>query len=138
MIDFSQGFPAQASSRLRKEHVIWLTTVDAAGVPQPRPVWFHWDGMTILIFSQQRAAKVRHIARHPHVSVHLNSDPHGDEVTVLLGTAEILPGWPAGPRVDEYLEKYSDGMAGLGYSADSFRAEYSVPIEITPTAVRGF
>jgi PPOX class probable F420-dependent enzyme len=138
LIDFSEGFPALASSRLRNEHVVWLTTVDAANVPQPRPVWFHWDGATILIFSQQRSAKVRHIARHPFVSLHLNSDAHGEEVTVLLGNAAILPGWPTGRRVDEYLKKYKQGMTGLGYTPESFREEYSVPIEVTPTAVRGF
>jgi PPOX class probable F420-dependent enzyme len=138
MVDFSQGFAAQASSRLQKEYIIWLNTVDAGNVPQPRPVWFHWDGATILIFSQERAAKVGHIARHPLVSLNLNSGPEGDEVTVLLGTAELLPGWPAGPRIDEYLQKYKEGMTALGYTPESFKEEYNTPIEITPTAVRGF
>jgi PPOX class probable F420-dependent enzyme len=138
MINFKEGFPAQASARLRTQYVIWLTTVDAANVPQPRPVWYHWDGATILIFSQARGAKVRHVARHPAVSVNLNSDPRGDEVTVLLGTAAILPTWPTGRRVDEYLQKYAEGIAGLDFTPESFKQEYSIPIEITPTAVRGF
>jgi PPOX class probable F420-dependent enzyme len=138
MIDFSEGFPAQASSRLRNQHVVWLTTVDAAHGPQPRPVWFHWDGATILIFSQPHGAKVRHIARNPIVSVNLNSDDLADEVTVFLGEAAILPGWPQGTRADEYLQKYAEGMTALGLTPESFKQEYSTPIEVTPRAVRGF
>ena len=138
MIDFSSGFPATANERLKGQRVVWLTTVDPAGRPQPRPVWFHWDGVTFLVFSQENAAKVRHIASNPKVSVHLNSDPDGDEVTVFLGTAVLLPGWPAGPRLDEYLQKYEQGIAALGNTSESFMQEYNTPIEVTPAAIRGF
>ena len=138
MIDFARGFPRRASSRLRKQVMVWLTTVDSAGTPQPRPVWFHWDGSTFLIFSQPEAAKLRHVRRNPAVAINLNSDLDGDEVTVMLGVARILRSWPEGPRVDQYLRKYRAGMKALGFTGDSFKAEYSTPIEVTPTAVRGF
>jgi PPOX class probable F420-dependent enzyme len=138
MINFTGGFPKQASARLKEHYIVWLTTVDSDNVPQPRPVWFHWDGSTLLVFSQPQAAKLRHIARNPSVSVHLNSDAEGAEVTVLVGTAKVLPRWPKGKRTAEYLKKYQDGINGLGYTSESFAAEYTTPIEITPTAVRGF
>jgi len=138
MVNFTSGFPKQASARLKEHYILWLTTVDGSNTPQPRPVWFHWDGSTILVFSQRRAAKLRHIAQNPAVSVHLNSDVHGGEVTVLVGTAKVLPGWPKGKRTAEYLTKYQDGISDLGYTPESFAAEYATPIEITPTAVRGF
>jgi len=138
MIDFASGFPRRASSRLRKQIMVWLTTVDGGGTPQPRPVWFHWDGSTFIIFSQPGAAKVRHVHRNPAVAINLNSDPDGGEVTVMLGVARILPSWPDGPRTDQYLRKYRAGMKALGYTGDTFKAEYSTPIEVTPTAVRGF
>ena len=60
MIDFSSPVGRKIKRRLREEQTIWLTTVDAQITPQPRPVWFHWDGETLLIFSQPSAAKVRH------------------------------------------------------------------------------
>ena len=138
MIDFASGFPKRASSRLRKQIIVWLTTVDGGGSPQPRPVWFHWDGSTFLIFSQPGAAKVRQIRRNPAVAINLNSDPDGDEVTVMLGVARMLPSWPKGPRVDQYLRKYRAGMKALGFTSDTFKAEYNTPIEVTPTEVRGF
>jgi len=138
MIDFASGFPKRASSRLRRQNIVWLTTVDSAGTPQPRPVWFHWDGSSLIVFSQPGAAKVSHIRRNPAVAINLNSDPDGDEVTVMLGAARTLRSWPEGSRVDQYLRKYHTGMKALGLTSAAFKAEYSTPIEVTPTAVRGF
>ena len=43
MIDFTTEFGKRADSRLKEDHIIWLTTVDVLGKPQPRPVWFLWD-----------------------------------------------------------------------------------------------
>jgi PPOX class probable F420-dependent enzyme len=63
--------------------IIWLITVDADNRPQPRPVWFHWDGETVLIFSESNKAKLRHIARNPKVSLNFNTDEDGGDVAVL-------------------------------------------------------
>ena len=61
MLDFSTRFGRHVNRRLRQEKIIWLTTVDSNNTPQPRPVWFHWDGETVLIFSERHKAKLRHI-----------------------------------------------------------------------------
>ncbi|MBI2997646.1 MAG: pyridoxamine 5'-phosphate oxidase family protein [Deltaproteobacteria bacterium] len=53
MLDFSTRFGWHVNRRLRQEKIIWLTTVDSNNTPQPRPVWFHWDGQTVLIFSEK-------------------------------------------------------------------------------------
>ncbi|MGA2819093.1 MAG: TIGR03667 family PPOX class F420-dependent oxidoreductase [Anaerolineales bacterium] len=138
MVDFSTGFGRHVSARLRREQIIWLTTVDRRRSPQPRPVWFQWNGSTILIFSQRQGAKVGHIRRNPCVALNLNSDPLGDEVTVILGQARVLKRWPAGTRIAEYLKKYRRGLRNLGMTPESFRKDYGVPIEIRPAAIRGF
>jgi hypothetical protein len=39
MIDTSTKFGQRVAQRLEEERVIWLTTVDGQGIPQPRPVW---------------------------------------------------------------------------------------------------
>ena len=49
MIDTNSEWGQRVERRLRTEEVIWLTTVDGQGMPQPSPVWFVWDGSTILI-----------------------------------------------------------------------------------------
>jgi hypothetical protein len=36
------------------------------------------------------------------------------------------------------MEKYSSGIAGLGATPEQFAQEYSVPIRVTPTGLRGW
>lgn len=40
MLDLNPKFGRKVKRRLKKEQEIWLTTTDANGTPQPRPVWF--------------------------------------------------------------------------------------------------
>src|SRR5690606_29671627 len=105
MIDLTSRFGRHASRRLRQEKIIWLTTVDERGAPQPRPVWFHWDGQTLLIYSQKDKAKLRHIARNPYISLNFNTDEDGGDVVVVLGEAKILNDSPDESRVRSYLRK---------------------------------
>ena len=107
MVDLNSRFGRHVNRRLRREHIIWLTTVDAHNTPQPRPVWCHWDGKTILIFSEKDKAKLRHIRRHSRVALNFNTDEEGGDVTVIVGNARILNIPPAPNRVKAYLRKYS-------------------------------
>ncbi len=138
MLDFSSRFGRHANRRLRQEKVIWLTTVDSETRPQPRPVWFHWDGQALLIFSEANRAKLRHIAENPRVAVSFNTDEEGGDVVVLLGNAEILSQPPPQNRVRAYLRKYAAGIEDLGMTAQQFQDSYSVPILVTPQTMRGF
>ena len=52
MEDFNTKFGRFAQKHIKKEYFIWLTTVDSAGAPQPRPVWYIWENNSFLIFSQ--------------------------------------------------------------------------------------
>ncbi len=49
MVDTSTDTGKVADEQLRNDDIIWLTTVTPAGQPQSVPVWFLWDGKTILI-----------------------------------------------------------------------------------------
>ena len=138
MIDFSSKFGRRVNRRLRQEKVIWLTTVDSHNTPQPRPVWFHWDGQTLLIFSEKNKAKLRHIAGNARVALNFSTDEDGGDVAVLVGDAEILqePTDPA--RVKTYLRKYREGIKELEMTVANFRDAYAVPILVTPQAMREF
>jgi PPOX class probable F420-dependent enzyme len=138
MLDFASRFGRRVRARLRRERIVWLTTVDAEGTPQPRPVWFHWDGKTILIFSEAGKAKLRHIARNPRVALHFNTDPGGGEVAVLIGEALIPSRAPPRHRVEAYLRKYREGIASLEMTTGEFRRAYRVPVVVTPRRMRGF
>ena len=80
MVDFSGELGARAQERLATELVIWLTTVAPSGMPHPRPVWFLWDSGAFLIYSQPTAKKLEHVARNPHVALHFNSTPDGEDI----------------------------------------------------------
>jgi PPOX class probable F420-dependent enzyme len=138
MVDFTSGFGRHANRRLRQEKVIWLTTVDEQNAPQPRPVWFHWDGETILIFSQKGKAKLRHIPHNPKVSLNFNTDEDGGDVVVILGDATILDNPPDESRVKSYLRKYREGIKSLGMTVPEFTESYSLPLIITLQHMRGF
>ena len=139
MIDLTTKFGRKVKRHLNREYVIWLTTVGADLSPQPRPVWFVWEGSSFVIFSQPHAHKVRHIAAHPRVALHFNTDEKGDEnVIVFVGNAAIDPNVPPAHRLPAYFKKYRAGIAGLKMTPEQYSAEYSVAIRVTPTGVRGW
>jgi PPOX class probable F420-dependent enzyme len=137
-LDFNSRLGRRVNRRLIKEHIIWLTTVGARGVPYPRPVWFHWDGRTVLIFSQEGVAKARHIARNPNVALNFNTDEDGGDVAILIGEATILRRPPSPDRVKAYLRKYRQGINDIGMTVATFASGYRVAILVKPKAMRGF
>jgi PPOX class probable F420-dependent enzyme len=138
MLNLNTRFGRHVNRRLREEQIIWLTTVDGRNTPQPRPVWFHWDGQTVLIFSESLKAKLRHIARNPSVALNFNTDEEGGDVVVLAGEARVLDEQPPPNRIKAYLRKYAEGIKSLNMTADQFKDVYSVPVIVSPESMRGF
>ncbi|MDQ5851450.1 MAG: TIGR03667 family PPOX class F420-dependent oxidoreductase [Chloroflexota bacterium] len=108
MIDFTTEFGARAAQSLQDEFVIWLVTVSPTLEPQPNPVWFLWEQDALLIYSQPDKPKLRNIAHHPAVALHLNCDRYGDHVVVLAGQARIDATAPAADQLPAYLAKYRE------------------------------
>lgn len=137
MIDLTSTFGKRVARRLEEEKIIWLTTVDSHGRPQPRPVWFLWDGETILIFSREAGYKIQHIENNGKVSLNLDSDGQGGDIVVLLGNAIIEYYAIPIEQLEQYLEKYTQGLARLNMTPEEFQRSYSVVIRISPTLLRG-
>ena len=137
MIDFSGELGARAHQRLMTEQVIWLTTVAPSGMPQPRPVWFLWDGSAFLIYSQPSAKKLEHIARQPQVALHFNSTSDGDDIQVFLATATIDRSPPLAQNMDAYLVKYRAAIKDIGMTPETLSASYNVLIRALPAKLRG-
>jgi len=137
-LDFSTDFGKRALDRLHKETVAWLTTINGKGEPVPTPVWFLWQDDALIIYSQPNTGKIRAIAATPHVVLHLNSGPDGNDVVIVQGTAEVDPsGTPVmGNRA--YLDKYGEEIVKIGFTAERFATEYSEVVKITPTRLRGW
>lgn len=138
MLDFSTELGQRAEAHLRQDIVVWLTTVSADGTPQPNPVWFVWDGETLLIYSRPGSWRLKNIARQPKVSLHFHSDPDGAEVIILTGEAALDPAAPPADQVAAYIKKYAQGIADLNMTPASFAADYSVAFRVRPEKLRGF
>lgn len=137
MIDTNTEFGQRVARRLAEERIAWLTTIDSSGAPQPRPVWFLWDGATFLIYSRPGTAKLRHVAERSQVALHLDGDGLGGDIVVFTGQAEIDPAAPPADQVPAYAAKYRPGFARIGMTAAEFAASYSVALRVTPLKLRG-
>jgi PPOX class probable F420-dependent enzyme len=132
MLDTTTEAGARADRRLREEIMIWLTTVRSDGQPQSVPVWFLWDGETFLIYSQPGRQKLKNIGRNARVGLHLNANDRGGDVVRAEGTAEVVQDIPPANEVGEYLEKYRESIARIGFDPESFARAYSVALRMTP------
>jgi len=121
-----------AVTRLKRELVIWLATVGRDGHPHVVPVWFWWDGKSLLIYAVP-GQKVRDIQANPNVALHLNSDPAGEDVVRVDGTAKIDAKHPPASKVVGYLRKYREQLRGIGMTPQEFSEQYQHAIRIRPT-----
>jgi PPOX class probable F420-dependent enzyme len=118
-------------SRLKKESIIWLATA-RDGRPHAVPVWFLWDGESLLVYSLP-GQKVRDIQANPNVALHLNTDASGDDVVRIEGTARVVPRQLPAYRVPAYVRKYAKNIKGYDWTPKSFSEQYHVAIRIQPT-----
>lgn len=137
MLDESTEFGQRAARRLREDVLAWLTTVTPKGTPQPVPVWFLWDGdASILLYSRPDTPKLRNIAANPWVSLNLDGNGRGGDIVVCLGQARVS-GDPPADEIPEYVEKYAPLIERNRWTPSSFAADYSVPLRIAVTKIRG-
>ncbi|BBY43871.1 TIGR03667 family PPOX class F420-dependent oxidoreductase [Mycolicibacterium celeriflavum] len=123
-------FTQEVADRLSTDKYGWLTTVAKSGQPVPKLVWFFFDGSDVFVYTEPRAAKVRHLRANPRVSLNLDSDGNGGGVIVVGGTATV-EAEDANPLQDErYRAKYGEYATSLGFS-EEFLAAYDTRLKIT-------
>ena len=137
MPDPTTPFGERVARRLRDEPILWLITTGADGTPQPNPVWFLWDGSSVLIYSLAAAARLAHIRRNPRVALHFEGNGQGGDIIVLTGEARVTPDDPPADQVPAYVEKYQAFIARSFGTAAVFAGRYPVALRVTPTKVRG-
>jgi PPOX class probable F420-dependent enzyme len=138
VLDETTEFGQRAKRRLHEAIIGWLTTVSRDGGPQPIPVWFLWDGgRSVLLYSRPDKRKLQNIAANPKVSLNLDSDGIEADIVVCWGEVRISDDPPA-DQVREYVVKYAGRIAALGWTPESFAADFSVPLRIELTRIHGW
>ena len=146
--DPATDFGLAVRRRLAEEEIIWLITVNSAGVPQPNPVWFLWmpddpadewgDG-SFLIYHLNTAARLRSLRERPTVALHFDGGVSDGEVMIFTGDVEMLDGHPGAGEVPEFVAKYADRASKyFKASVGEAMAKYSVATRLRPRKVRGF
>ena len=124
---------ARIDQMLRRETVVWLSSVCADGTPHLVPIWFSWDGEALLIASKPHARKVANLRENPSVMLALGEPDDDFDVGMIEGVAELLDE-PAGSALPPgHVAKYRGQMAAIGLTTDEFLRAYSQVIRIRPT-----
>lgn len=131
MIDFTTAVGTRAMAQLTTEQIVWFTTVGANHAPQPSPVWFLWNGETLLIFSRPDAPKVRNVAGNPHVALNFQRD-----ALMIAAEAAVSPDPAHSDEIAAYVEKYREGIPQVEPTPERFFAVYSTAIRVTPLRLR--
>jgi PPOX class probable F420-dependent enzyme len=124
---------AHVEERLRTDQIAWLGTVRPDGRPHLVPVWFFWDGESVLVFTKPEWQKVRNLRQNPRATLALDDTKHGGDVVIVEAEAELLAQPSAEVVPPAYVEKYAAGIAGLGMTEESMTAEWPQAIRLRPT-----
>ena len=136
MLDLSDQRQSRMDARLRQETGAYFTTVRPDGRPHTVPVWFYWDGATILIFSKPSDLKARNLRQNPGVTLALDNIGATSEPVVVEGIAALVEGAAIASMLPAYSAKYAALAERIGIASDALARVYSQPIHITPTKIR--
>lgn len=133
MLDLTKSKDAHIDQRMRTETMIWLSSVRPDGRPHLVPVWFLWDGSTILICSQPNQQKIRNLRHNAAVMLALDTAKQGGDIVMFEGTAVLLDDAEVNATVPAYVAKYASRIQAMGWNAETMAKSYSQAIRITPT-----
>ncbi len=124
---------ARLDRMLRTASVVWLSSVAADGTPHLVPIWFSWDGETVLIASKPQAKKVANVRANASVMLAVGEPDEDFDVGLVEGEAELIDAPSAAILPASHLAKYAIQMAAIGLTPGQFLATYSLVIRIRPT-----
>ena len=123
---------------LRDDPVVWLSSVQADGRPHLVPVWFHWDGDSILAFSKPHARKVDNLRDQPGVMLAVGTPGPEFEVELIEATAELPDQSATALMPEAFGAKYRELLHRAGLTVQRFAEVYSQPIVLRPTRFLGY
>ena len=115
-----------------------LTAVSATGQPQTTPVWFLRDGDELIVYNRPSSPRLRSLAANERVSFVLRCDVRADGAVIIEGRAAVDESMASADERPDYIAKYSGPIADLGWTPESFAADYNVGLVIIPTRLRAW
>ncbi len=137
--DDSTHFGESVRRRVHEEYLMWLTTVDTRGMPQPSPIWFWWDeaASNFLVYNQTHAKRLDFVRKNSQVALNFDGYGTGSGIIMFTGHAQISTSESSANQHPLYLAKYRHWITSKFGSPEQFAAEYSVALRIYPLKVRG-
>jgi PPOX class probable F420-dependent enzyme len=118
-------------SRLEVATSLQLATVRPDGRPHLVPLWFDWDGETLVVLSKAHAQKVKNIRAEPRAMVNVG-EPGSVGTSLLEVTGEVGAARIA-DIADRFALKYHRLLEGLGRTTDEFLQTYPTVIRLRPS-----
>jgi general stress protein 26 len=59
------------------------------GTPRVIPIWFHWNGQTLVMGTPSKAPKVKALTQNSKVALTINGDSWPYKVLLIRGTAQV-------------------------------------------------
>ena len=137
MLDTTKTRDAHIEERLRADLIVWLGSVRPDGRPHIVPVWFLWEGETVLVFSKPDQ-KVRNLKENPNVWLALDNTKDGEDVVMVEGKAELMSDPSVNTTLPEYAAKYATQLSDMKWTAETMAQSYTEAIRITPTKFHGY
>lgn len=137
MLDLNTERGVHVNERLNNDLITWLTTVRPDGRPHTVPVWFLWDGETILIFRATKV-KVHELKQNPNVTLALDPSNNGNDIVVVEGTAELVEDVNITATLPAFAQKYEALLKEMGWTAESMAPNYPHAVRVTPKKFLGF
>ncbi|MGD2061662.1 MAG: pyridoxamine 5'-phosphate oxidase family protein [Acidimicrobiia bacterium] len=120
---------------LDEELIGFLTAVDMTGQPQSSPVWFLRDGDDIVVYNRPDTPRLDSVAVNPKVAFNLRGDRRAYGMVSIEGVAREQD-LPPAMEFPGYIDKYGREIESLGWTPESFSADYRRGIRIEVTRVR--
>lgn len=114
-----------------------ISTVRNDGSPQALPLWYRWDGSTVMIWSDPTFGWVRRLHADPRIAFAVFEHHSPYRAVYIRGTAETRRGSLTALRqeIRSVVSRY-EGTAGLDEKIDRFdRGTDKVIVTIHPTSV---
>ena len=101
------------------------------GTPRVVPIWFHWDGQSVVVASPPRAPKLKVLGSRPQVAVTIDTDVFPYRVLSIRGRAEtdMLDDVP--PEYAAAAERYMGEQQGRAW-VGQLRGQRMGRIRIVP------